>query len=239
MKGALGKDHHITKTNRGLLVEVRDNDIEKNLLSLKAMAGVPIRATPVVSHPDLKRCKEEEFVKKVPGVTFAKHIQFRRGEETVPTSTIVLTFDSPSPPTQTKAGHAADNCKNDSHFVNCRGDHAASDKVCPKYAEEQAILRYRAYNGGTFQQARAAVVLEVAKEVRPTTYAQVTRKEPTDAPVASASAPALTSKTIQVTPGTRELNRNQVSAPAKASRTEHQNFKRIEKKKIYMVQRLT
>ncbi|GFR59280.1 nucleic-acid-binding protein from mobile element jockey [Elysia marginata] len=63
-----------------------------------------------------------------------------------------------------KVGHAADSCKNDHHCVNSRGDHVASDKVCPKYAEEQAILRYRAYNGGTFQQARAAVVLEVAKE---------------------------------------------------------------------------
>ncbi|GFS13036.1 nucleic-acid-binding protein from mobile element jockey [Elysia marginata] len=91
-----------------------------------------------------------------------------------------------------KVGHAADSCKNDPHCVNCRGDHAASDRICPKYAEEQAILRYRAYNGGTFQQARAAVALEVAKEVRPRTYAQVTKT--TRAPVASANAPDLSSK---------------------------------------------
>ncbi|GFR62986.1 hypothetical protein ElyMa_001884000 [Elysia marginata] len=73
LEGVLGKDPYITKTNRGLLMEVRDKDIEKKLLSLKAMAGVPLRATPdrfintskvVVSHPDVKRCIEDEFVKK-------------------------------------------------------------------------------------------------------------------------------------------------------------------------------
>ncbi|GFS07372.1 nucleic-acid-binding protein from mobile element jockey [Elysia marginata] len=51
--------------------------------------------------------------------------------------------------------------------INCKGDHPASSKNCPKYLEEQAILRYKAHNGGTFGQARAAVVMEVAKEVRP------------------------------------------------------------------------
>ncbi|GFS22078.1 RNA-directed DNA polymerase from mobile element jockey [Elysia marginata] len=75
------------------------------------MADVPVRATSdrflntsngVISHPYLKTCKEEEFVKKV---TFAKHIQIRRGEETIPTSTFVLTFDSPTPPTQIKVGY--------------------------------------------------------------------------------------------------------------------------------------
>ncbi|GFR90858.1 nucleic-acid-binding protein from mobile element jockey [Elysia marginata] len=97
-----------------------------------------------------------------------------------------------------KVSHAADNYKNGPHCVNCRGDHAASDKVCPKYAEEQVILRYRTYNGGTFQQARAAVVLEMAKELRPRTYAQVTKRKSTRAPVVSASAPGLTSKDIGV-----------------------------------------
>ncbi|GFR90228.1 Gag-Pol polyprotein [Elysia marginata] len=41
--------------------------------------------------------------------------------------------------------------------------------------EEQAILRYMAHNGGTFGQARAAVVVKVAKEVRPKLYAQAVR----------------------------------------------------------------
>ncbi|GFR99320.1 RNA-directed DNA polymerase from mobile element jockey [Elysia marginata] len=139
------------------------------------MADVPVRATlntskGVVLHPDIKTCKEEEFLKKVSGFTFTKHIQIRRGEETIPTNTFILTFDSPTPPTQIKAGyvklnvkpyvttsmrcfkchrfghgrekcrrqdpisgkcgkvsHVADNCKNDPHCVNCRGNHAASD----------------------------------------------------------------------------------------------------------------
>ncbi|GFR65310.1 hypothetical protein ElyMa_005528800 [Elysia marginata] len=44
--------------------------------------------------------------------------------------------------------------------------------------EEQAILGYRAHNGGTFGQARAAVVVEVAKEVRPKFYAQALQGGP-------------------------------------------------------------
>ncbi|GFS26704.1 nucleic-acid-binding protein from mobile element jockey [Elysia marginata] len=123
--------------------------------------------------------------KRCPGVTFAKYIKKRRGEEMIPTNTFILTFDSPTPPTQVKAGyvklnvrpyvptpmrcykchkfghgrekcrrkdpicgkcgkvgHAADSCKNDPHCINCQGEHAASDKVCPKYVEEQAILLY-------------------------------------------------------------------------------------------------
>ncbi|GFS22965.1 nucleic-acid-binding protein from mobile element jockey [Elysia marginata] len=137
----------------------------------------------------------------------------------IPTNTFILTFDSPTPPTQVKAGyvklnvrpyvptpmrcykchkfghgrekcrrqdpdrflntskgvvthkdllrcHAADSCKNDPHCVNSRGDHAASDRVCPYCAEEQAILRYRAYNGGTFQQARAAIAPDLSSTVQ-------------------------------------------------------------------------
>ncbi|GFS13301.1 RNA-directed DNA polymerase from mobile element jockey [Elysia marginata] len=188
LEGVLGRDPHISTTNRGLLIEVRDENLEKKLLSLKTMAGVPVWASPdrflntskgVVSHKDLWKCKEEEFLKICPGVTFAKHIKKRRGKEMIPTYTFILTFDSPTPPTQVKAGyvklnvrpyvptpmrcykchkfghgrekcrgqdpicgkcgkvgHAADSCKNDPHCVNCRGDHAASDRVCPKYAEE-------------------------------------------------------------------------------------------------------
>ncbi|GFS13995.1 hypothetical protein ElyMa_001412100 [Elysia marginata] len=88
----------------------------------------------------------------------------------------------------------------------------------------EAILRYRAYNGGTFQQARAAVVLEVAKEVRPRTYAQVTKS--TRAPVASANAPDLSSKVQQVTPGTRGVTREKISAPTKIARSEDRRLKK-------------
>ncbi|GFS07992.1 Gag-like protein, partial [Elysia marginata] len=94
LEGVLGRDPHISSTKRGLVIEVRDEDTEKKLLSLKTMAGVPVRASPdrflntskgVVSHKDLWKCKEEKFLKKCPGVTFAKHIKKRRGEEMIPT----------------------------------------------------------------------------------------------------------------------------------------------------------
>ncbi|GFR67046.1 hypothetical protein ElyMa_001986900, partial [Elysia marginata] len=65
----------------------------------------------------------------------------------------------------------------------------------PEIRRGTGYLRYRAYNGGTLQQARAAVVLEVAKEVRTRTYAQVTKS--TRTPVASVNAPDLSSKVQQ------------------------------------------
>ncbi|GFS14049.1 RNA-directed DNA polymerase from mobile element jockey [Elysia marginata] len=66
-------------------------------------------------------------------------------------------------------------CDRSYKCINCKGDHRASSKNCPKYLEEQAILRYWAHNSGTFEQARAAVVVEVAKEVRPKLYAHAVR----------------------------------------------------------------
>ena len=51
-------------------------------------------------------------------------------------------------------------CTAAAHCINCKGDHPAFSKQCPKFVEEQAILRYKAEHGGTFQQARAAVIVE-------------------------------------------------------------------------------
>ncbi|GFR60311.1 hypothetical protein ElyMa_000075700 [Elysia marginata] len=70
-------------------------------------------------------------------------------------------------------------CDKSHKCIKCKGEHPASSKNCLKYLEEQVILRYRAHNGGTFGQARAAVVVEVAKEVRPKLYAQAVRGRPT------------------------------------------------------------
>ncbi|GFR93657.1 nucleic-acid-binding protein from mobile element jockey [Elysia marginata] len=63
-------------------------------------------------------------------------------------------------------GHRSEECKIDVRCVNCKGDHPANSKTCTKYMEEQAILRYRASNGGTFKQARAAVVVNVSNPVK-------------------------------------------------------------------------
>ena len=54
-------------------------------------------------------------------------------------------------------------------------DHPAFSKQCPKFLEEQAILRYRAEHGGTFQQACAAVIVETPRLVSSRTYAQALR----------------------------------------------------------------
>ncbi|GFO41346.1 nucleic-acid-binding protein from mobile element jockey [Plakobranchus ocellatus] len=62
-----------------------------------------------------------------------------------------------------KGDHVERDCSADPHCVNCRGDYAASSKTCPKFLKEQAILRYKAENGGPFQQVRKAIVFEIHK----------------------------------------------------------------------------
>ena len=66
-------------------------------------------------------------------------------------------------------------CTAAAHCINCKGDHPAFSKQCPKFVEEQAILRYKAEYGGTFQQARAAVIAETPRAVSCRTYAQATK----------------------------------------------------------------
>ena len=74
-----------------------------------------------------------------------------------------------------KGGHAEQGCSNAPTCINCRGEHSASSKDCPKFLEEQAILRYRAVNGGTFQQARKATLVPVAKTVSSRSYASAAK----------------------------------------------------------------
>ena len=66
-------------------------------------------------------------------------------------------------------------CTAAAHCINCKGDHPAFSKQCPKFLEEQAILRYKAEHGGTFQQARAAVIVDTPRTVSSRTYAQATK----------------------------------------------------------------
>ena len=66
-------------------------------------------------------------------------------------------------------------CTAAAHCINCRGDHPAFSKQCPKFVEEQAILRCKAEHGGTFQQARAAVIVDTPRAVSSRTYAQATK----------------------------------------------------------------
>ncbi|GFN80274.1 nucleic-acid-binding protein from mobile element jockey [Plakobranchus ocellatus] len=76
-----------------------------------------------------------------------------------------------------KDGHIECDCLADLHCVNCRGDHAASSKTCPKFQEEQATFRYKAENGGTFQQARKAVVVEIRKTISTRTHASAVKTQ--------------------------------------------------------------
>ncbi|RUS86804.1 hypothetical protein EGW08_005464 [Elysia chlorotica] len=47
-----------------------------------------------------------------------------------------------------KGGHAGKDCKADPSCLNCHGPHTADSKKCPKWKEEEAILRYKAQHGG-------------------------------------------------------------------------------------------
>ncbi|GFO25204.1 nucleic-acid-binding protein from mobile element jockey [Plakobranchus ocellatus] len=60
-----------------------------------------------------------------------------------------------------KGGHVEPDCSADPHCVHYRGDHAASSKSFPMFLEKQVILRYKAENGGTIQQARKALIVEI------------------------------------------------------------------------------
>ncbi|GFR90009.1 hypothetical protein ElyMa_006139800 [Elysia marginata] len=77
--------------------------------------------------------------------------------------------------------------------------------------EEQAILRYMASNGGTFKQARAAVVVNVAKEIRPKLFTQVVRGTSTRGVTTSATVkesvgvPSQVSTTARVGPGKKNV----------------------------------
>ncbi|GFO22669.1 nucleic-acid-binding protein from mobile element jockey [Plakobranchus ocellatus] len=76
-----------------------------------------------------------------------------------------------------KNGHVERDCSADPHCVNCRGDNATSSKTCSTVLEEQAILRYKAENGGTSQQARKAIVVEIHRTISARTYASAVKTQ--------------------------------------------------------------
>ncbi|GFO06198.1 nucleic-acid-binding protein from mobile element jockey [Plakobranchus ocellatus] len=74
-----------------------------------------------------------------------------------------------------KSVHVECDCSADPHCINCQGNHAANSKTCPKFLEEQAILSYKAENGGTFQQACKAVEVEIHRTISTCTYASAVK----------------------------------------------------------------
>ncbi|GFO18977.1 RNA-directed DNA polymerase from mobile element jockey [Plakobranchus ocellatus] len=197
LKSILGDETiEVTKLGSGdLMVELKSNDQAKKLGAIAMFLDIPVTVSPhnslnsskgVIRSRDLRCCSEEEMVEELSGVTHARRIKVRQGEDKIQTDTVVLTFDSPKPPSRIRAGyltldvrpyvplpmrcykcqrygHGKDRCKKpaavcvrcgkggpverdcsaDPFCVDCRGDHAASSKTCPKFLEEQAILRYK------------------------------------------------------------------------------------------------
>ena len=76
-----------------------------------------------------------------------------------------------------KGGHSVEQCSSEACCLNCKGEHSASSKECPRWQQEKVVLEYRAKHGGTFTQARAAVFPALSASVRGKTYAAVVRDE--------------------------------------------------------------
>ena len=233
----LGSDaFEVSKLNSGLMVELRSLEQLKKLESISTFVDIPVTVSAhkslnssrgVIRHRDLRDCSETEIVEEMANVTHARRISVRRGEDMVKTDTIVLTFDSPKPPTTIRAGylslnvrpyiptpmrcykchryghgkeyckktsavcvrcgktgHPEADCSADPFCINCRGDHPASSKSCPKFLEEQAILRFRAEHGGTFKEARKAVIVYMPKSISERPFSDVARANPTAKPAA-------------------------------------------------------
>ena len=178
-------------TSPNLVVEVLSCTYEEKL---PTFGGLSVTVEPhsrlnssrsVVRSADLRGTSEDEIVEELDEVTHARRITRHRNENRIETDSIILSFDSPTPPRKIKMGylnldvrpyipnpmrcfkchrfgHGKDHCKrpdalcvrcgngghlehdcsNDPSCINCRGDHSAISFTCPKYLEEQAILRY-------------------------------------------------------------------------------------------------
>ncbi|GFR96832.1 RNA-directed DNA polymerase from mobile element jockey [Elysia marginata] len=95
-------------------MEVKRKSDEEKLIGMKELGGLKVKVTKdsylntsrgVINHRDLRGSREEEFVEWIPGVISARRIEIKRGEERIKTNTYVLTFDSPTPPSEVKAGY--------------------------------------------------------------------------------------------------------------------------------------
>ncbi|GFS00090.1 RNA-directed DNA polymerase from mobile element jockey [Elysia marginata] len=104
----------MSKTGKGILLEVDTRTDEERLMRMNELAGVKVKVTRdgylnmsrgVVKDRDLKGCKSDEFLEYVPSVINARRIEIRRGDRRIKTNTFVLTFNTPTPPQKIKAGY--------------------------------------------------------------------------------------------------------------------------------------
>ncbi|GFN94476.1 Gag-like protein [Plakobranchus ocellatus] len=96
------------------MVELESNDQAKKLGAIATFLDIPVTVSPhkslnsskgVIRSRDLRCCSEEEMVEELSGVTHARRIKVRRGEDKIQTDTVVLIFDSSKPPSRIRAGY--------------------------------------------------------------------------------------------------------------------------------------
>ncbi|GFO27876.1 Gag-like protein [Plakobranchus ocellatus] len=97
------------------MVELKSNDQAKKLGAIATFLNIPVTLSPhkkslnsskgVIRSRDLQCSSEEEMVEELSGVTHSRRIKVRRGEDKIQTDTVVLTFDSPKPPSRIRAGY--------------------------------------------------------------------------------------------------------------------------------------
>ncbi len=73
-------------------------------------------------------------------------------------------------------GHASDSCENPICCFNCKGDHFANSKECPKWKQEKEIQSIKVLRNITFKEARS--IVEAAKPSGPdgASYASKAKK---------------------------------------------------------------
>ncbi|GFO02029.1 RNA-directed DNA polymerase from mobile element jockey [Plakobranchus ocellatus] len=116
LKSILG-DETIEVTKLGssdLMVELKSNDQAKKLRAIATFLDIPVTISShkspisskrIIRSHDLRRCSEEKMAEELRGVTHARRIKVRSGEDKNQTDIIVLTFDSPKPPSRIRAGY--------------------------------------------------------------------------------------------------------------------------------------
>ncbi|GFN82016.1 sodium-coupled monocarboxylate transporter 2 [Plakobranchus ocellatus] len=106
--------HKSLNSSKVFLVELKSNEQAKKLGAITTFLDTPVTVSPhkslnsskgVIRSRDLRCCTEEEMVEKLSGVTHARRIKVRRGEDKIQTDTVFLTFDSPKPPSRIRAGY--------------------------------------------------------------------------------------------------------------------------------------
>ncbi|GFO13704.1 RNA-directed DNA polymerase from mobile element jockey [Plakobranchus ocellatus] len=96
------------------MVELKSNDQAKKLGAIATFLDIPVTVSPhkslnsskgVIRSRHLQCCSGEEMVEELSGVTHARCIKVYRDEDKIQTDTVVLTSDSPKPPSRIRAGY--------------------------------------------------------------------------------------------------------------------------------------